>query len=233
MSNFGNRVYSKVNRPEKELVEQFSNLEVADISDCMNKMGCIDSSIRPFNDVNLLGTAVTVKVPGGNNLMFHAALSLAKEGDVIVVDGEGYTGRGICGENMIEIARQKGIRGFVVDGAIRDSKAAVNSKDFPVFAKMIQPNGAAKGNGPGEVNVPVSVGGTVIYPGDIIVGDEDGVVAVRPQYAETIAAETKELAEKQAKNLELIKAGKSDRSWVTKALENAGYKILDQTWDEN
>ncbi|OWT61960.1 RraA family protein [Candidimonas nitroreducens] len=232
MSEFGSRIYSKVHRPEKALVGQFRNLGVADISDCLNRMGCLDSSIRPLNDTSLLGTAVTVKLPAGNNLMFHVALSLAQEGDVIVVDGEGYTERGLSGQNMIEIARQKGVRGFVVDGAIRDSKAALGLADFAIYAKAINPNGAFKGNGPGEVNVPVSVGGVLVYPGDIIVGDEDGVVVVGPRYAAAVAQGAKELADKQAKNLELIKSGVSDRSWVAKALDDAGYEVLDQAWDE-
>ena len=233
MLTYGSRIYSKVNRPEKELINLFSDLAVADIADCMNKMGCIDSTIRPFNGAKLLGTAVTVKCPVGNNLMFHVALSLAKEGDVIVVDGGSYTERGISGENMIEIAREKGIRGFVVDGAIRDSNAAITSTDFAIYAKAINANAAYKGNGPGEVNVPVCVGGVTIFPGDIIVGDEDGVVAIRPQYAVTVGQEARELTEKQAENLELIKEGRSDRSWVIKALEEAGYEILEKTWDED
>ena len=233
MSKLGSRIYSKVHRPERNLVERFRGLGVSDISDCMSRMGCIDSAIRPFNKAPLLGTAVTVKLPGGNNLMFHVALSLAKEGDVIIVDGEGSVTRGISGENMIAIARQKGIKGFVIDGAIRDSHSAVNSTDFPVYASAVHPNGAYKGNGPGEVNIPVCVGGVVIYPGDIIVGDQDGVAAVRPHYAAIVAQEAKALAQKQAEQLELIKSGRSDRSWVKKALDEAGYEIQDKAWDED
>lgn len=233
MSVCGNRIYSKVKRPPKELVDRFADLAVADIADCMNKMGCVDSGIKPLNKTKLLGTAVTVRVPAGNNLMFHVALSLAEAGDVIVVDGSGYTERGISGENMIEIARQKGIRGFVVDGAVRDSRAAVDRNDFALYARSIAPNAAFKGTGPGEINVPVCVGGIVVYPGDIIIGDEDGVAVVSPKYAETIAREAEELAARQAANLELIKNGTSDRSWVEQALKDAGYLVIDKVWDED
>jgi regulator of RNase E activity RraA len=232
MSELGSRIYSKVHRPDRELVDRFLDLGASDIADCMGRMGGMRSSMRAFNQVKLVGTAFTVKLPGGNNLLFHVALSLAQEGDVIVVDGEGCTERGVSGENMIELARQKGVKGFVVDGAIRDVRAAVTCDDFAVYAKAIAPNAAAKGGGPGEINVPVSVGGVVVFPGDIVVGDEDGVVVVPAQYAAIVAEEAMNLANKQAKNLELIKTGTSDRTWVSDSLNQAGYEIMERAWGD-
>lgn len=228
----GFRIFTKINRPDPKLVELFKNLPVCNIDDCMNKLAALHSEIKPFNRVKLLGTAVTVRAPIGDNLMFHAAISMAEAGDVIVVAGGGCTERSVCGENMMQIARQKGIKGFVIDGSIRDSAALAEFEDFNVFARGAMPNASYKGLGPGELNVPVSVGGQVIFPGDIIVGDADGVIAVRPHQAEAVAKEAKALKDKEAANLELILKGTSDRSWVQRALEDRGCRFFDCAWDE-
>lgn len=228
----GFRIFSKINRPDPKLVELFKDLPVCNIDDCMNKLAALHSEIKPFNRVKLLGTAVTVRAPIGDNLMFHAAISMAEAGDVIVVAGGGCTERSVCGENMMQIARQKGIKGFVIDGSIRDSAALAEFEDFSVFARGAMPNASYKGLGPGELNVPVSVGGQVIFPGDIIVGDADGVIAVRPHRAEAVAKEAKALKDKEAANLELILKGTSDRSWVQRALEDRGCRFFDCAWDE-
>lgn len=228
----GFRIFTKVNRADAAIVEEFRNLPVCNIDDSMNKIAGMHSSIKPLNKVKLLGTAITVKAPIGDNLMFHQAISMAQAGDVIVVDGGGCTERAICGENMMQIARQKGIRGFLVDGSIRDSAALEDFDDFTVFARAVMANASFKGLGPGEINVPVCVGGIVVYPGDIIVGDEDGVVAIRPQHAKEIAAAARELKEKEEANLELILQGKSDRSWVMNALKEKGCIFIDKAWDE-
>lgn len=229
----GFRIYTKLNRAEPALVELFRDLAVCDIDDVMQKIAAANSGIKPMNQVKLLGTAVTVKAPMGDNLMFHQAIDMAQAGDVIVVDGNGCTERAICGENMMQIARQKGIKGFLIDGTIRDSEATDGLEDFAVFARGAMANASFKGLGPGEINVPVSIGGIVVYPGDIIVGDRDGVVAVRPKDAKAIAKAAANLRDAQAANLELILKGQSDRSWVMKALEAKGCSFIEKTWDED
>jgi len=133
---------------------------------------------------------------------------------------------------MMQIARQKGISWFLIDGSIRDYDAVNKFDEFAIFARAIQPNASFKGLGPGEINVPISVGGVVIFLGDIIVGDQDGVVAMRPYDAKIIAQQAQELCNKEAANFELILKGKSDRSWVIKALEDKGCIFLDKSWDE-
>ena len=133
---------------------------------------------------------------------------------------------------MMQIARQKGVRGFLIDGSFRDSAALADFDDFTVFARGIMPNASYKGLGPGEINVPVSVGGQLIFPGDIIVGDEDGAVAIRPADAEAVAAAARALMEKELANRELILRGESDRSWVMKALQERGCVFIDAAWDE-
>lgn len=228
----GFRIFTKITRAAPDLVELFQELPVCNIDDCMNKLAAMHSEIKPLNKVKLLGTAVTVRAPIGDNLMFHAAISFAQAGDVIVVAGGGCTERALCGENMMQIARQKGIRGFVVDGTVRDSAALDTFDDFSIFARGIMPNASYKGLGPGEMNVPVAVGNQVVFPGDIIVGDEDGVIAIRPEQASAIASEAKKLKEKEEANLQLILKGESDRSWVQKALEERGCQFCNCSWDD-
>lgn len=228
----GFRIFKKISRAAPEDVALFDDIPVCNIVDCMNKISAAASAIKPLGSGRIVGTAVTVKAPIGDNLMFHAAISFAQAGDIIVVDGGGCTERSVCGENMMQIARQKGVRGFVVDGTVRDSAALREFDDFNVFARGVMPNASYKGLGPGEMNVPVSIGGQVVFPGDIIIGDEDGVVAVRPRDAKAVAAAAKKLMEAEAANLELIKRGESDRSWVDKALAERGCEIFDCSWDE-
>ena len=233
MPGIGFRIYTKVHRSSPDLLEAFRDLPVSNIVDTMQKIAAAHSAIKPFNHVPLLGTAITVKAPMGDNLMFHQAISMAQAGDVIVVDGGGCTERAICGENMMQIARQNGIRGFLIDGSIRDVAAVETFEDFAVFARAVMPNASYKGLGPGEINVPVSVGGMVVYPGDIIVGDQDGVVAIQPKDAAEIAAAAKKLYEKEQSNLQLIQKGESDRSWVMEALLARGCTFIEGSWNDN
>jgi len=228
----GFRIYNKINRADPALVEEFRDISVCNIVDAMQKIAGVHSDLKPFNGVKLLGTAITVKAPMGDNLMFHQALSMAQEGDVIVVDGNGCTERAICGENMMLIARKKGVRGFLVDGSIRDSDAIQEYDDFSVFALCAQANASYKGLGPGEVGIPVSVGGIVVYPGDIVVGDSDGVVAIRPADAPEVLRQAKELSKKEQETVRQIEDGTVDRSWVMNALTSKGCEFIDKAWDE-
>ena len=123
----------------------------------------------------LVGTAFTVRTRPGDNLAIHKALELVGPGDVIVVDGGGDESRALVGEIMKNIAEHRGAAGYVIDGAIRDV-AAFAASDFPCFARAVIHRGPYK-SGPGEINVPVSIGGSVVSPGDIVVGDEDGVLS--------------------------------------------------------
>ncbi|MCD7909060.1 MAG: RraA family protein [Clostridium sp.] len=186
MSEVGNRIYLNIERPAPELVEQFMNLPSSNVGDMMNRLYCMREYIRQINPqpVNMLGTAITVMVPDGDNAFIHKALDLAKPGDILVIDGNGCTTRSLIGEVMFTYAKNCGIAGIVVDGAIRDHDSLAHL-DLPVYAKAITPQGPYK-NGPGEINVPVSCGGKVVFPGDILVGDPDGICVVRPADAEKI-----------------------------------------------
>src|SRR5919206_3995612 len=164
-----------VAKPPAKLIEPFKLAPTSIISDNLARLaGSV--GLRPFHRAGrLVGTAFTIKTRPGDNLAIHRALEMVGPGDVIVVDGGGDESRALIGEIMKNIAQWRGAAGYVIDGAIRDV-AAFAAGDFPCFARAVIHRGPYK-SGPGEINVPVSVGGMVISPGDIVVGDEDGVVS--------------------------------------------------------
>lgn len=189
MSDIGNRIFREIKRPARELVEAFKGIPSSNINDEMNRLFCMHDYIRllnPDHAVQLLGTAFTVKAPGGDNLYFHQALDMAQPGDVIVVDGDSCNNRSLAGEIMMRFAQRKGIAGIVVDGCMRDLDALREMK-MPIYAAGITPQGPFK-NGPGEINTPVSCGGQVVLPGDILVGDMDGVVVIHKEDASEMAS---------------------------------------------
>ncbi|KQY99722.1 dimethylmenaquinone methyltransferase [Pseudolabrys sp. Root1462] len=186
-----------VPRPAPELIEAFRGASTSIISDNLARLpGAV--GLRPFHKGGpLVGVAVTVRTRPGDNLAIHMALELVGPGDVIVVDGGGDESRALIGEIMLNIAKYRGAAGYVIDGAVRDAGALAES-DFPIYARAAIHRGPYK-SGPGEINVPVSIGGSVITPGDIVVGDEDGVVAfpqaIAPSLLEAVRAQIKREAD--------------------------------------
>ena len=225
MANVGFRIITKINRPEASLVAAFAGIPVANIADNMNRMSCIDARIRPLNEAPLLGTAFTVRTRPGDNLLMHKAIDMAEPGDVIVVDAQGETANAITGELMISWLLHRGTAGLIVDGAVRDL-SAIKAMDFPVYAAGISPKGPYK-DGPGEINVPVNCGGVVVNPGDILVGDQDGVVVISPQDAAEILERAKETVAKEQDVMQAIQDGTWDRAWVDKILQAKGCEIID------
>jgi RraA family protein len=218
MANIGFRVYENVNRPQKELIDGFKGIQTANIGDCMHRMGAINGSIRQMNEKNILGPAYTVKVPSGDNLMIFLAVEKAQPGDVLVIDGEGCMDRALVGEILAKFAESKKLGGFLVDGCIRDSEI-LTKMDLPIFAKGTNPNGPYR-NGPGEINVPVSFGGKVIHPGDIIIGDGDGVIVVKQEEAKELQRKAREIEQKEVAIFENIENGKGlDLTWMYEKLK--------------
>lgn len=227
MANVGCRIKKSFERPGAELVEAFRDIPVANIDDCMNRIAAVDSKLKPMNKARLLGTAFTVKAPAGDNLMFHKALDMAQPGDVLVISTFGSQSRSLCGEIMTRYAMARGLAGFVVDGCIRDSEEIGAITDFPVYAKGVTPNGPYK-NGPGEINFPVACGNQVICPGDILVGDGDGLLVIKPGEAADLAKKAKQISDSEAEQFKSIAAGTGlDRTWIDEKLKSLDTEYID------
>ena len=218
------RILEIPKRPEARLVAEFAKMVTPHLSDSMERLYAGGPQLRPmYKGGTLAGPAFTVKTAPGDNLLVHKALDVAQPGDVIVVDAGGFADHAIIGELMAARAKQRGIAGLVIWGAIRDS-AELGAASYPVFACAITHRGPYK-NGPGEINVPIVMGGMPVNPGDIIVGDADGLVAVPQREAERVLASAKGILEKETAAMKQMQAGTVDRSWVDKALKEKGYKL--------
>ena len=213
----GFRIYERSERVAPEWVEKFKTIPVANVSDCMSRMTAGGASLRPMHAGGVLaGAALTVKTRPGDNLMVHKALAMAQPGDVIVVDAGGDLTNAIIGGLMAATAQRKGVAGIIIHGAIRDSGEIAES-NFPVYAAGVTHRGPYK-DGPGEINVPVSFGGMVMQPGDLILADEDGCLSIPKEDVEQIyeAAVAKNQAE--ARTMEAIVNGTLNTSWIDKTL---------------
>jgi RraA family protein len=223
MSPLGFAVYPTPRLVSDTQIETFRAFAVANISDAMNRTNGT-SQLRPYHRTGrLIGRAVTVKTAPGDNLMVHKAMDMAQPGDVIVVDAGGYPLSAVVGELMSATAARKGIAGFVIDGAIRDSEV-LSQGDFGVFARGVAHRGPFR-EGPGEVNVPISIDGMVTMPGDLIVADHDGVLAIRPNTLDTLATLVAEIEAKEKQVLQSIEDGTIDKRWIDETLRRKGVEI--------
>jgi regulator of RNase E activity RraA len=223
----GFRIHRRTRQVNAALIARFRDLPVANVSDVMSRMTAGGARLRSMQAPGaiLAGPALTVRTRPGDNLMIHKAIGLSQPGDVIVVDAGGDLTNALIGELMLAQMVQRDLAGIVINGAIRDS-AAIRAQDFPVFAAGVTHRGPYK-DGPGEINVPVAIDGMVIAPGDLVLGDDDGLLCVPFDEAEAIhaAAAAKHAAEE--KQMANIVAGTHDASWVDAALRKLGCEGLD------
>jgi len=218
MSSFGFRILPQPEpRVADDIVAGFADIGTAQISDCMGRLyGAQGLDALHRNAARIVGRAVTVKTRPGDNLMIHKAIALAGPGDVIVVDGAGQLTNALVGELMAMDAQSRGIVAFVIDGAVRDLDV-FQQGDFGCFARGVSHKGPYK-DGPGEINVPVSIGGQVICAGDVIIGDADGVVAVPLALAaDALAAARKKESDEQLTK-EKLRAGTYTKPWVDRTI---------------
>ena len=203
------------------LVQAFAGLPVANVSDCMARMTAAGPRLRPMHRGGpLAGPALTVKCRPGDNLMIHKALQMALPGDVIVVDAGGDLTNALFGEIMVAIAVARGVAGVVLNGAVRDSEA-IRAGDFPVYAAGVTHRGPYK-DGPGEINVPIAIDGMVIAPGDLVIGDADGLLCVPIDDAEAVLAATRDKMEAERVMLLEIAEGRLDTAWIDATLRRVG-----------
>lgn len=203
-------------------LEALRGLPTSVISDVMGGRLIGTTALRPVNRsvVSTCGNAFTVRVRAGDNLLIHKALDLLQPGDVLVVDGEGDVSRALVGEIMMTTARVRGAVAFVMDGAIRDVDAFEDQR-FPCWARGVSLRGPYK-DGPGSINVPVTVGGMQVRPGDVIVGDSDGIVAVPVALAREAAAKARDKVRDEQATIAAILAGTYSSAWVDAIISQKG-----------
>ncbi|BBP77890.1 RraA family protein [Pseudomonas gingeri] len=214
----GTRINPSVATASNSLIEAFASVVTPHISDNLGRHIGARGLTRYNRTGKLVGTALTVKTRPGDNLYIYKALMMLKPGHVLVIDGQGDTNNAVIGELIKLYALQRGCVGFVVDGAIRDVASFENT---PCYARAVVHCGPYK-TGPGEINVPVSIGGMVINPGDIVVGDEDGLVAFSRDAAEEVLAKAREHEAHEERVKAEIATHAVEQSWITNALVKAG-----------
>ncbi len=202
------------------LFDSLHRLPVAILSDCLLRLrGCI--GLQPLGaPVKLVGTAVTVKTRPGDNLLIYKAIMLLQPGHVLVVDGAADPTNALVGDLILRYARQRGCTGFVIDGAIRD-RSAFTEAGFPCHARAVSHRGPYK-NGPGHVNVPVTIGGQTVMPGDYVVADEDGVVSFAPSEAHSLVEAAHQGLMRERAIAEEIATGRVAQAWLDKVLAPHG-----------
>ena len=215
----GFKVSQRKRQVSTEIVARFAKLPVANVSDSMSRLTAGGAQLRPMHGGGVLaGSALTVKAPPGDNLMLHKAIALAQPGDVIVMDAGGDLTNALMGEMMLTQATARGVAGVVINGAIRDA-AYIRAQNVPVFAAGVTHRGPYK-NGPGEINVPIAIGGMVIEPGDLVIGDDDGVLCVPFDQTDAVFKAATAKFDAEQRQIANIQAGTHDASWVDKQLRD-------------
>jgi len=203
-----NDVIKKYPRPDADLLARYADQQPATLHEAMGKRGALDNDFRPaWFGTHVCGAALTVHCRPGDNLMLHKAVSIARPGDVLVVSVDGFTEAGIWGEIVTVAAMEKGICGIVTDGGVRDTMP-IHALGFPMFSRGISMKGTTKAT-PGTINHPIVIGGVLVRPGDIVIGDNDGVVVVPLAEAESMLAAGIAREKSEAAVMERIRNGES------------------------
>ena len=216
----GFRVLPAPQRIHDDVLRKYYGLASSAVADAMGRFGFMDPGIQSRTFLPVCGLAVTVNARPGDNLMVHKALQVADTGDVVVVATNGNTTSAVFGELMCHTAVSAGLGGMVVDGAVRDVPGLARL-GLPVFSRAVSPGSCDK-DGPGEINVPVSCGGVVVMPGDIVVGDSDGVAVVPRAHAAEVLELVFQLADRERLRIAEIKAGQLFRGEIDETLRKKG-----------
>ncbi|MGH8844588.1 MAG: RraA family protein [Advenella sp.] len=190
------------------------------LSDNLHRQVGVVGLTRYNRTGKLVGTAVTVQTRAGDNLYIYKAMTMLEPGHVLVIDAAGDVSNACIGEIMKKYLQQRGCAGIIVNGAIRDV-AAFEHDSFPCYARGNVHRGPYK-EGPGQINVPVSIGGQVIAPGDVVVADEDGIVCFPVGQAEALITAARAHAEKEEKIMNEIASGAKEQSWLHPVLAAKG-----------
>jgi regulator of RNase E activity RraA len=199
---------------DARILAALRDIPVAALSDNMHR-NIGTTGLLPYHRPvagTLAGTAVTARSRGGDNLTYLRALEFCRPGDVLVVDAGGDLANAVVGGILSFYAAHIGVAGVVIDGAVRDV-AEIRAREFPVYARGVTHRGPYK-DGPGEINVPVSVGGMVVNPGDIVVGDQDGLMAFARDEAELLIEKARAHLATEAETIRAMKEGRWDRAFI-------------------
>lgn len=214
-------VIREFERVSADVVAKAGSFQAAILADVAGRRGTMHARVAPVHqNMKLAGSAFTVEVRPGDNLMIHAAIALAKPGDVLVIDGKGDQTAALMGTLMLSACKEIGLAGVIVDGAIRD-KLEILDLDFPVFSIGFNPAGPTK-YVPGRINHPICAGGTTVNPGDLVVGDADGVVVIERAKAPALLALADKKVADEAARIEAIARGDTASKWLPAALRAAG-----------
>ncbi|MDH0053053.1 regulator of RNase E activity RraA [Pantoea sp. PA1] len=229
----GNRVFTKRTLPDPEVVKAFSKIAAANVADCMGRLCGMNPQIKLMSNPSgriMCGVALTVKARAGDNMMLHKAMNISQPGDVIVISNEEERSRAVMGEIMFNYLQGfKKIEGIVIDGPVRDIDV-LSKGTLPLYATGTTPSGPYK-EGPGEVNVPVSCGGIIVNPGDIILGDRDGVIVIPKSDAHSILEKAIVLSEKDKNKAANSAVGTVNRQWVDDLLEKKDVEIIEKPYE--
>lgn len=202
-AKIGYRMYQDIKRPDQELIEKIRAFTAPELCDGSVVYNAMDYHIKPIvTKQKICGPAITIKLPLGDSLMVTKAVDMAQPGDVIVIDGRGSGNNALWGDHRSLSCKVKGIAGVVMDGAFRDLEEC-EEIGFPMYARAVTCGSSTK-NSNGEINVPISCGGVIVNPGDIIVGDVNGVCVVPVEFAEEIMANAQKKIDSLAKVTEEI-----------------------------
>ena len=201
-------VFTQLSRPDRKLVDAFKELGAATVYEASGRRGSVDPRIKPLGrGIRVLGPAVTVECHPKDNLMLHKALQIAQKGDVLVASTQGYPDAGYWGGLMATSAMARQLGGLVIDGCVRDS-AEILEMGFPVFCRGTCMRGTVKGT-LGSVNHPIVFGEVVVNPGDLVLGDDDGIVIVARAEMEAVLKAARERVAKEVKKAEQLAEGVS------------------------
>ena len=220
----GHRILPVPARPTKAQLDRLRAIPVPNLSDALGKLLAPGGGLKPWHRVSapMVGTAVTVRSPPGDNLMTHKAIHMAEPGEVVVVDAGGVLEQALVGELMTAWARQRGLAGIVIHGAVRDVDVLAQS-DFPVYARGYTHRGPQR-QGPGEINGVIAIDGMVVSPGDAVVGDANGVLTIPLALIDEVTEAAIAIQQREARLLADIEAGSYEPAWLDQALADAGYE---------
>lgn len=234
----GFRVFENDTTLSPETIEAFKGLTVPSIADAMRGFGVLDRRLSPLAIParTFAGPAVTVQSTPGDGLMIRMAISKLQSGDVLVVSAGGVGARAVLGGNRIMDAMGHGVAALVVDGMVRDVREA-RLTGVPIFGAGVTPRSGTTDTGRGEVNGPIACGGVVVFPGDVVVGDEDGVVVVPAGDAETVLVSALEIQSRKggrsdsAARIRKASQGEgSELARIVDSIESAGCTLVSGTW---